>query len=219
MFKIQETEKTGGQREKEMMREQLSPKVKALYEAVMELAGENVDMRNVKVSDITNRAGIGKGTAYEYFSNKEEIISSALLYHIDLICSQIVEDISGMDDFSSMLRYLFQCMDREIKKRDCLAQFIQLVTDNSPVGIVLQKKIREKNSEICMPLDVVGYIIQAGRKQGMIKAKLPAFYMNMALMAKLLMYAIYIAEERAGNEEGREQMHRLLCEGLLKELN
>ncbi len=66
------------------MKGDLLPKVKALYEAVLELIGENVDIRDVKVSDITKRAGIGKGTAYEYFSNKEEIIGSALLYHIDV---------------------------------------------------------------------------------------------------------------------------------------
>ena len=53
----------------------LSPKVKALYEAVEELIFENIDVKEIKVSDITERAGIGKGTAYEYFRNKEEIIS------------------------------------------------------------------------------------------------------------------------------------------------
>ena len=72
-----------------MKEKTLSPKVKALYEAVEELIFENIEVKGIKVSDITERAGIGKGTAYEYFRNKEEIISSALLYHIDLICRQI----------------------------------------------------------------------------------------------------------------------------------
>ena len=71
----------------------LSPKVKALYEAVEELIFENIDVKEIKVSDITERAGIGKGTAYEYFRNKEEIISSAMLYHIDLICRQMIEKL------------------------------------------------------------------------------------------------------------------------------
>ncbi len=212
-------------------KEGLSPKVKALYGAVLDLIGEDMDMRNVKVSDITCRAGIGKGTAYEYFNNKEEIISSALLYHINAICSQTMEEIRDMGDFHSMLRYLFLCMDREIEKRDCLVQFLHLVTDNSPVGRVMQEKMHGKNPETCMPMDVIDYMVQTGIRQGAIGDGLPAVYVNFALLSKLLMYAMYIAAEKKGEnvlgDDGdnaaaetidRERMHGLLCEGLLREL-
>lgn len=196
----------------------LSPKVKALYEAVLELIVENVDVRGAKVSDITGRAGIGKGTAYEYFTNKEEIIGNALLYHIDLFCGQIMESIRGMDDFSSMVEYIFTCLDREIQKRDCLVQFIHLATDNSSISKLLHKKIKEGRPDICMPQDVIDQMIQAGIKQGKIQEKLPFLYMRMVIMSKVLVYIFYIIDERASGECGKEQMHRLLCEGLLKEL-
>ncbi len=220
-------------------KENLSPKVKALYGAVLDLIGEDVDMRNVKVSDLTCRAGIGKGTAYEYFHNKEEIISSALLYHINAICSQVMEEIRKMEDFPSMLRYLFLCMDREIEKRDCLVQFLHLVTDNSPVGRVMQEKMHGKmhgkkhgeSPETCMPMDVIDYMVQTGIRQGAIADGLPAVYVNFALLSKLLMYAMYIAAEKKGETVlgedghhaaagfvGRERMHGLLCEGLLRDL-
>ena len=51
-------------------------KVLAMYRAVVDLINEGNDIKVLKVSDITGCAGIGKGTAYEYFSSKEEIISS-----------------------------------------------------------------------------------------------------------------------------------------------
>ena len=57
-------------------------KVLAMYRAVVDLINEGNDIRVLKVSDITGRAGIGKGTAYEYFSSKEEIISSSVLYYV-----------------------------------------------------------------------------------------------------------------------------------------
>ena len=50
------------------MEEKLSPKVEALYKAVMELLLEGREVRKMKVSEITEKAGIGKGTAYEYFN-------------------------------------------------------------------------------------------------------------------------------------------------------
>ena len=59
---------------------ELKPKVRALYEAVLELLNENADISTMKVSDITSRAGIGKGTAYDYFKSKEEIIACAVMY-------------------------------------------------------------------------------------------------------------------------------------------
>ena len=37
---------------------QLSPKVLLLYKAVIDLLNENVDVNTLKVSDITQRAGI-----------------------------------------------------------------------------------------------------------------------------------------------------------------
>lgn len=190
------------------MKANLLPKVKALYEAVLELIEENVDVRDVKVSDITGRAGIGKGTAYEYFNNKEEIISS-----------QLMETLNKMEDFSEMIRYLLISMDKEIPKRDCMIQFIQLVTDNGPISKLLQKEIKERTSDICMPQDLVGQIVQAGIRQGNINAQMPFLYMKMVVMSKILVYAIYITCEEAADICDREQMHRLLCEGLLKELH
>ena len=59
------------------------PKVLALYRGVLELLDEGADVNGIKVSDITARAGIGKGTAYDYFKSREEIIACALLYDVE----------------------------------------------------------------------------------------------------------------------------------------
>lgn len=42
-----------------------SQKVLAMYQAVIEFINEGCDINTLKVADITGRAGIGKGTAYE----------------------------------------------------------------------------------------------------------------------------------------------------------
>ena len=46
-----------------------SQKVLAMYQAVIEFINEGCDINTLKVAVITGRAGIGKGTAYEYFSS------------------------------------------------------------------------------------------------------------------------------------------------------
>ena len=60
-----------------MEKRTLSEKELLLYQAVIELLDEGMEVHQIKVSDITNRAGVGKGTAYEYFSSKEEMIAIA----------------------------------------------------------------------------------------------------------------------------------------------
>lgn len=201
-----------------MKEKTLSPKVKALYEAVEELIFENIDVKEIKVSDITERAGIGKGTAYEYFRNKEEIISSALLYHIDLICRQMVEKAEELMDFEKTLQFILCSIDAEIRKRDCFIQFVHLLSDNGPIGKALQNKIREKNQEVCMPRDVIVRMIEMGIRRGEINKELPFSYISMEIASSVLTYIIYILSEEEKDSCSKEQMHRLICSGILKTL-
>ena len=57
-------------------------KIEKMYQAVIFLLDKGKDINSIKVADITERAGIGKGTAYEYFESKEEIIANAMKYNM-----------------------------------------------------------------------------------------------------------------------------------------
>lgn len=203
-----------------MREEKLSPKVKALYDAVIELIAADIDIKEMTVSDITGKAGIGKGTAYEYFSNKEEIISSALLYHIDRICSYVMEHLDEFADFKDMLHFILKCMDEEIVRSGCFIKFVHLLTDNGTVSRSLKKQIHESSKEgICMPDELIDRIITKGIEDGSIKSEFPRSYMKMALIAKLLSYAFYVSDGCMKKEYNQEQMQQMICDSLLKELN
>ena len=202
-----------------MRADNLSPKVKALYDAVREIMIEDIDVKEIKVSDITSRAGIGKGTAYEYFKNKEEIIGSALLYHMDLICSQIMARICRLKDFSEVIQFILCSMDEEIQKRDCLIKFVHLMSDNGSVSKFIRQKINQEKPDVCMPENLIEKMIQIGIANGDIKDKLPHSYMNMVIASKLIVYAIYITYEKEEKKCSKAQMHELICDSLLKEFN
>lgn len=67
----------------------------ALYEAALRLIAKGVNPAAMKVQQIADEAGIGKGTVYEYFASKDEILQGMALYCFDteiariavLICS------------------------------------------------------------------------------------------------------------------------------------
>ena len=53
-------------------------KVRLMYEAVSQLLKGKQDLTSIKVQDITAKAGIGKGTAYEYFSSNQIVYIIAI---------------------------------------------------------------------------------------------------------------------------------------------
>ena len=55
-------------------------KVEKLYGAVIHLLEDGKNVSSLTVAEITEKAGIGKGTAYEYFRSKVCIILSNCLF-------------------------------------------------------------------------------------------------------------------------------------------
>jgi len=90
----------------EKRKQTLSSKEAAVYRAVLELFEEGADLGSLTVSEITGRAGIGKGTAYEYFSDKEEIIAKALFYNVQLFCGQIYEGLFVYNNVANLTHIL-----------------------------------------------------------------------------------------------------------------
>lgn len=54
---------------------------------------------NTSIQDIANRAGIGKGTIYEYFKSKEELFINSIKFDIMSIVSRIKASNSAEDEF------------------------------------------------------------------------------------------------------------------------
>lgn len=88
-----------------------SEKVQKMYEAIAAFVEEKRDLSTIKVSEITSRAGIGKGTAYEYFSSKEEIIIHATVWLCGQQLNQMVEGISVLDCFKEKFFFLLQWIE------------------------------------------------------------------------------------------------------------
>ena len=71
----------------------------ALFAAVTRLAASGRELHSLKVSEIAAEAGIGKGTVYEYFKSKEELIGAAMLYNLEQLFARAVETLAGAEGF------------------------------------------------------------------------------------------------------------------------
>lgn len=202
-----------------MAKEKVPPKVKAMYDAVRQLLEEGCDVNEMKVADITNRAGIGKGTAYEYFDNKEQIISGALLYHISSVCGYLKEETKQYDNLSEVVACILDYLEKIMQEGECFIKFVHILTDSSSLSRRLQEKIVERNQETCMPGDLIGQIIRIGTESGEINKSLPYTYLSMVIIAKVLMYVVYLTGMMEENDCGKEEMRQLIYRSILSELN
>jgi len=69
------------------------------------------------INDIANAAGIGKGTVYEYFSNKEEIINQSYRYFMRAVEFDfqeiLIREITGKEKLIRILEGFAQLMNSE----------------------------------------------------------------------------------------------------------
>ena len=174
---------------------QVPPKVTAMYRAVSTLLREDKDISEMSVSMITGLAGIGKGTAYEYFDSKEEIIVCALLYEIRTVTEQA--------------SHHSQCVD-------AIMAFLHLLTDHSKEGNLLRQRIAEQKEN--GPVDLlVRQIIDSARAKGELREDIPLSYITNALLARMISYLMYQCHH-IGDDMPPEEMRRLVTESIMNEL-
>lgn len=104
-------------------------KMRLMFEAVSDFIREQRDISTIKVSDITAKAGIGKGTAYEYFSSKDEIIANALMFEYGQKMQMLAASAFEPDDFKSRC---YKIMDWIKDNKEYNQMFSQLM--NASVG-------------------------------------------------------------------------------------
>ncbi len=116
-------------------------KVRLMFQAVIDFIGEKTDVNSLKVQDITGRAGIGKGTAYEYFSSKEELITLAILYDY----SKKIEELKGIldqqDNFQDKMYGILDWLHENKSYHVTFMRMIQLSVGTEDVCEALHSRI------------------------------------------------------------------------------
>ena len=174
--------------------EKLSPKVEALYRAVIELLLEGREVSKMKVSEITERAGIGKGTAYEYFKSREELLVEALDYYQRNWSENIQEELSRRDGFMEKISCLFDLLDDIMTRinRKALEEICNIF-------IFYPMFRRERGGGMAKRLHS---IVEEGKRGGELKEEYPDEYITLTLAGRIFSYIAYCAglkNDRSGS--------------------
>lgn len=171
----------------------MPPKVRQIYEAVIQMLEEGMDMEDIRVSTITERAGIGKGTAYEYFDSKDEIVACAIVSQIRWIFGWLGEQLEKRQDFSEQLNFLLDVVEKKGHCSHSFLRFVHIMTSNSDFNRMIREKMSTEEFAPCRPVNVFGKILRQGMEQGKIRKDLPIEYMIHCIFSHLLAYMMEIA--------------------------
>lgn len=209
---------------------QLPQKVVRLYGAVLELVEEGADIGSMKVSQITERAGIGKGTAYDYFDTREEIIVHALVFFMEDAAERLGKEIWEKENFTRRIELFMDSIDRQAEKGTCLLCLVNLVFEASDLGQLFRKLFNEHRREQACLISLVGRIVEKGIADGEIRKDLPAAYMTYILITKMVAYLLYTVHHQTADKKtaqgdpaflkpeiSPEEFRRYILNGILEE--
>ena len=150
-----------------IMFEGIAEKEMLMYQAVIAMIQEDYDVKSIKVSDITSRAGIGKGTAYEYFSSKEEIIVKALLFDTYSHLKRIEEILKEDKPYKDKLFCLFDYLENNLPHTKGVGSLMKMFSGTFEIGEDIKKELDNIQSSNACPITYVENMIDAFMLQGL----------------------------------------------------
>ncbi|MCM1065455.1 MAG: TetR/AcrR family transcriptional regulator [Eubacterium sp.] len=197
--------------------QEIPPKVLRMYDAVIQLIEEGEDVSGIRVSTITDRAGIGKGTAYDYFDSKEDIIACAVVFHIQRAFRLLERELKKQESFEKQLSWLLDQMDRESGRKYCFIRMVHILTDNSEFSLLVRQKMMSRPFERYHPVNVFGNILKRGVERKEIRNDLPVEFMVYTIFSGLLTYMLGISTEECFHVSPAEMkpfVYRQIMQGL-----
>lgn len=195
---------------------QIPPKVLKLYEAVSRLVEEGADPGTLRVSTITDRAGIGKGTAYEYFDSKDEIVIYAVVYQMQTAMVKLEKGMLERKTFREQMNYLLDEVTAQEGRQNSFLKLIHLLTDNSEFSRQVQGIMASAAHEKYRLIQLFRKLLGAAVERGELRKDLPLDYMVFSMGGRVLAYMVAVSE--GGLQIELSRMRELVYEGIMNEL-
>ncbi|XMB67882.1 TetR/AcrR family transcriptional regulator [Mycoplasmatota bacterium zrk1] len=120
-------------------------KKRKIIDSFMELIKDKGSVSDVTIKEVADKAGIGKGTIYEYFSSKDEIVTSVIDYVIGSMMEAFLinEGYQNLSYEESLRRYIENIAIGSRKVSEIIAVQESLIPGNLKL-IDVKKIIFEK---------------------------------------------------------------------------
>ncbi|MBR5801071.1 MAG: TetR/AcrR family transcriptional regulator [Lachnospiraceae bacterium] len=191
-------------------------KEQAIYNAVITLFKEGADLSNLTVSQITAKAGIGKGTAYDYFSDKEEMIAKALFFNTAAFCKEVYLSSKEEQGFRNRMMRILLYMENAVGESSCIFRLVHILTDNSTIGKRLKELMESKPADTIMVEDVMRLTITEEFGEQSVSNEKMLYLINSSI-SRILCYGMSFSNPYNLENCRNEEMRRLVCQSICRE--
>ncbi|EJO5348822.1 TetR/AcrR family transcriptional regulator [Clostridium botulinum] len=171
----------------------MKEKKELILRSVLYIIKENGLNQNIKISDIAKRAGIGKGTVYEYFKSKDEIIAEAIIYSMrENVEKYISKEYKNLDFENVFINHI---KNVSLTLSENLNLHTLFVSQNigSFLSEDMKKNIKYKIMEMRLEYnEIFGNLIKKGIEEGKIDKDIDQFHIFTAQTTILAMLIQFI---------------------------
>lgn len=193
----------------------LSEKKLALFQAVIDLIEEDMDLHSMKVSDITGRAGIGKGTAYEYFSSKEEMVAQAIVWFAEQEFEKVHRMLDEKATLKEQILGILDFIDTEMRGRRCSEQLLKLQNHSCEIKNNFCQEFAHYSGPKKQVEAVLGRLLKTGKEEGSIHPSLPETLAYMVFMSGFMSYFLYAVKGLEAADAPAKMTKNFLCGNML----
>jgi AcrR family transcriptional regulator len=135
---------------------------------------------NTKMEEIAAGAGVGKGTLYEYFKNKQDIFDEFCIENVSLM-RQGIEEISNKDiTFKEKLIEMFNKKEKSLEFENATIEGIL-----SHKNIISDKVVKTMMKLIDDVYKILTKIIDQGKDEGVVDNNIPSEMIACALIGTM----------------------------------
>lgn len=200
------------------MRDKKTDKVIALYHAVEDFIADGTELSSMRVGDIAAKAGIGKGTTYEYFASKEELIVKAMLYLVGSMTKRIIHNMEKVETFHDKFMLLMDEMEEKVKQRACILKYFHMLSDLNLCKQLQEQLLMSEEASKSNPMRIIRYLLKEGQKEGIIGKNYAQSYMETVMFSRIIGFVVYVDNVFGNKDCDNDIMKENLYKGLCREL-
>lgn len=190
-----------------------------IFNGLIELLRNGANPYTIKVSDIAKAANIGKGTIYDYFTSKEEVISKALIYSINNELKSVFSKIQSKDNFKDMFFEILLNMEENMKNN---LSTINLLLSSGGVN-KFYEHLKNENCHIsnCFMIidEMIKQLLRVGIKEGIINTEEDFYYQKLAVRGAVASFSGYLSNPEMHRVKPKEEVMESIYKMLVKALN
>lgn len=186
----------------------------AIMEGTITLLRSGINPYQLKVSDIADAAGIGKGTVYQYFTTKEEVIGQSIRYNLQKGMESMVREMIATSGFENRLNLVLDQIQRSVM--DPLSPFHLIASAKDYGGFMEACEAKDGNMAQDMERfhGIMDLVLAEGLSDGMITESDSLFYRRMVLKSALFAWGHCLVmmnvQSDVDLEEARSQIHQMV---------